>query len=226
VDVKIVFLCIINNMNNANNPFIIGIAGGTGSGKTYVAKQLQSVNPEKIILISHDNYYRDRSDVPIEDRIKLNFDEPMAIDEDFFVEQMTALKSGQPIDMPQYDFSTHTRSSEIKKINPAPIIIIEGILILTDKRIRDLLDLTIFVEVDADIRLARRLERDVGSRDRTYQESLNQYLISAQPMHDKYVEPGKDEADIIINNNREIKDLEDALETVQARVLEVLDDSN
>lgn len=209
-----------------NKPFIIGIAGGTGSGKTYVAKQLQTASPEKIILISHDNYYRDRSDVPLKDRKKLNFDEPAAIDEDFFVEQMTALKSGQTIEMPQYDFSTHTRSSDIQKIDPAPVIIIEGILILTDKRIRDLLDLTIFVEADADIRLARRLARDVGKRDRTYTESLNQYLTSAQPMHDKYVEPGKDEADLVINNNREIKDLEDAIETVSARILEVLEESN
>lgn len=219
-------MCIINSMNNLNNPFIIGIAGGTGSGKTYIAKQLQAINPEKIILISHDHYYRDRSDVPLEDRKKLNFDEPAAIDEDLFIEQMTALKSGQSIEMPQYDFSTHTRSPNIKKINPASVIIIEGILILTDKRIRDLLDLTIFVDADADIRLARRLKRDVGKRDRTYTESLNQYLISAQPMHDKYVEPGKDEADLIINNNREIKDLEDAIETVSARILEVLKESN
>lgn len=213
-------------MNSNNNPFIIGIAGGTGSGKTYIAKQLQAINPEKIILISHDHYYKDRSDVPLEDRKKLNFDEPAAIDEDLFVEQMAILKSGKPIEMPQYDFATHTRAPDVQKVNPAPVIIVEGILILTDKRIRDLLDLTIFVEVDADIRLARRLERDIGTRDRSLEESLNQYLISAQPMHDKYVEPGTDEADIIINNNREVEDLEDAIETVSARILEVLDNSN
>jgi len=209
-------------MNSTNNPFIIGIAGGTGSGKTYIAKQLQSINPDKIILISHDHYYKDRSDIPLEDRKKLNYDEPAAIDEELFAEQVSILKSGGSIDMPLYDFSTHTRQSNTQKVDSAPVIIVEGILILTDKRIRDLLDLTIFVETDADIRLARRLERDIGERDRNLEESLNQYLISAQPMHDKYVEPGKDEADIIVNNNREIKDLEDALETIRARILEVL----
>ena len=213
-------------MDSINQPFVIGIGGGTGSGKTYIAKQLQKIDPNKIILISHDHYYKDRSDIPLEDRKKINYDEPAAIDEDLFVKQMLALKSGHSIDMPLYDFSTHTRQNTTQKIKPAPVIIIEGILILTDKRIRDLLDLTIFVEADPDIRLARRLERDIGERDRSFEESINQYLISAQPMHDKYVEPGKDEADIIINNNRTIEELEDALETIRARILEVLENSN
>ncbi|RLC37529.1 uridine kinase [candidate division Kazan bacterium] len=213
-------------MDSINQPFVIGIGGGTGSGKTYIAKQLQKIDPSKIILISHDHYYKDRSDIPLEDRKKINYDEPAAIDGDLFAKQMLALKSGHSIDMPLYDFSTHTRQNTTQKVKPAPVIIIEGILILTDKRIRDLLDLTIFVEADPDIRLARRLERDIGERDRSFEESINQYLISAQPMHDKYVEPGKDEADIIINNNRTIEELEDALETIRARILEVLENSN
>jgi len=203
-------------------PFIIALAGGTGSGKTYIAKKIQEVDPENIIIVSHDHYYKDQSHVPFNDRKKINYDEPAALDNKLFLEHLKALKSGKSIDMPQYDFSTHTRRTNTKTISPTSIIIVEGILILTEPEIRDIFDLTIFIEIDADLRLARRLERDVGERDRTFKESINQYLISAQPMHDKYVEPGKDEADLIINNNRGLLELEDALETVQARIKEIL----
>lgn len=209
-------------MDNPITPFFIGIAGGTGSGKTYVATELQKADPTKVLILSHDNYYKNHDDIPLEQRKTLNYDEPAAIDGELFVQHLAALKRGEAIEMPMYDFGTHTRESETRRIEPLPVIIIEGILILTDPRVRELLDLTIFVDVEPDIRLARRLERDVGTRDRTFQESLNQYLISAQPMHDKYVEPGKDEADLIINNNRGTKELQDALETVRARIEEVL----
>lgn len=203
-------------------PFFIGIAGGTGSGKTYVATELQKADPTKILILSHDNYYKSHDDIPLEERKQLNYDEPAAIDEELFVQQLSALKRGEAIDMPMYDFGTHTRKQETRRVEPQPVIIIEGILILTDPRVRDLLDLTIFIDVEPDIRLARRLERDVGTRDKTFQESLNQYLTSAQPMHDKYVEPGKDDADLIINNNRTMEALQDALEAVRARIEEVL----
>ncbi len=209
-------------MDKTITPFFIGVAGGTGSGKTYVAQELQKADPTKILILSHDNYYKSHDDIPLEERKELNYDEPKALDEELFVEQLSALKRGEAIEMPQYDFGEHTRKPETKHIEPLPVIIIEGILILTDPRVRDLLDLTIFVDVESDIRLARRLERDVGTRDRTFEESLNQYLTSAQPMHDKYVEPGKEEADLIINNNRGIEELQDALETVRGRILEVL----
>jgi len=209
-------------MEGQMTPFLIGIAGGTGCGKTYIAKELQKADPGKVLIFSHDNYYKDRSDTPLKERKDLNYDEPQALDEDLFVEHLSALKQGEAVEMPQYDFSTHTRKAETKHIEPLPVIIVEGILILTDSRVRNVLDLTIFIEVDADIRLARRLTRDVGERDRSFQESLNQYLTSAQPMHDKYVEPGKEEADLIINNNRDVEELQDALETVRARIDEVL----
>ncbi len=209
-------------MEEKNTPFLIGVAGGTGSGKTYVAKELQRADPGKILIFSHDNYYKDHSDIPPEKRKDLNYDEPQALDEELFFEQLSALKRGEAIDMPQYDFMTHARKAETKHIESLPVIIVEGILILTDPRVRDLLDLTIFIDVEPDIRLARRLERDVGTRDRSFEESLNQYLTSAQPMHDKYVEPGKEEADLIINNNRGIEELQDALETVRGRINEVL----
>lgn len=209
-------------MDKKMTPFFIGIAGGTGSGKTYVATELQKADPTKILILSHDNYYKSHDDIPLEERKQLNYDEPAAIDEELFVQQLSALKRGEAIDMPMYDFGTHTRKQETRRVEPQPVIIIEGILILTDPRVRDLLDLTIFIDVEPDIRLARRLERDVGTRDKTFQESLNQYLTSAQPMHDKYVEPGKDDADLIINNNRTMEALQDALEAVRARIEEVL----
>lgn len=203
-------------------PFMIALAGGTGSGKTYIAKKLQEVDSKNIIIVSHDHYYKDQSHIPFDDRKKVNYDEPAALDNKLFLEHLKALQAGKSIEMPQYDFPTHTRKVETTTIYPTAVIIIEGILILTEPEIRDMFDLTIFIEIDADLRLARRLERDVGERDRTFRESINQYLISAQPMHNKYVEPGKDEADLIINNNRDTKDLEDALETVQARIKEIL----
>ena len=206
-------------------PFLIGIAGGTGSGKTYIATELQKADPANILIFSHDHYYRDRSDVPLASRKDLNYDEPQALDEELFYQHLLDLKAGKPINMPQYDFGTHTRKPMTMYVEPEPVIIVEGILILTDQRVCEALDLTLFVDVDPDIRLARRLERDVGERDRSFQESLNQYLTSAQPMHDKYVEPGKDEADLIINNNGSRDELQDALETVRARILEVLGES-
>lgn len=209
-------------MKKEIKPFVIAIAGGTGSGKTYIAKRLQETDPAQIIIISHDRYYKDRSDVPLEKRKELNYDEPAALNNKLFFSHLKQLKEGKTIDMPQYDFGTHTSIKETTKISPTLIIIVEGILILTESEIREIFDLTIFIDVDADIRLARRLTRDVGERDRSYQESLNQYLISAQPMHDKYVEPGKDHADLIINNNGTLEDLEDALETIQARIKEIL----
>lgn len=209
-------------MTKKTIPFIIAIAGGTGSGKTYIAKKLHAIDPKNVVIVSHDRYYKDRSDKPLEERKGLNYDEPAALDNELFHTHLEQLKAGEAIEMPQYDFSTHTRTRETDKVSPAPVMIIEGILILTDPEIRKFFDLTIFVDIDDDIRLARRLTRDVGKRDRTFQESLNQYLISAQPMHDKYVKPGEDYADLIINNNRSQEELEDGLKTIQARIKEIL----
>ena len=209
-------------MQNQNKPFIIGIAGGTGSGKTTVAKELQKADPANILILSHDNYYKDRSNFPIEERKKLNYDEPAAIEEDLFVQQLTDLKEGKAIEMPIYDFATHTRKPDRVHVEPTPVIILEGILILTDPKVRELLDLSMFIDLDADLRLARRLMRDVGERDRTFEESINQYLASAQPMYDKYVEPGKEEADMIVENEGSFEDLRAVLDTVKARINDVL----
>lgn len=207
---------------NKTDVFLIGIAGGTGSGKTTVAKDLQLADPNNVLILSHDNYYKDHPELTEEERKKLNYDYPGAIDEELFVAQLTALKNGEAIEMPLYDFATHSRKPERVHIEPKPVIILEGILILTDERVRNLLDLSIFIDLDADLRLARRLMRDVGERDKTFQESINQYLASAQPMYDKYVEPGKDEADMIIQNEGTFEDLQAALSTIKARIEEVL----
>lgn len=213
-----------NNHPKKIAPFVIAIAGGTGSGKTYIARQLHEVAPDRTVSISQDNYYRDRSDVPKEKRMEINYDEPNALDNKLFLEHLKQLRSGEPIDMPQYDFSTHTRKRETLRVHPAPVIIVEGILILVDSDIRNLFDLSVFVDVKPDIRLARRLERDTsGERgERTWQESIHQYLVSAGPMHDKYVEPGKDVADIIVNNNGSVEDLKDGVAALEARIKEIL----
>lgn len=209
-------------MNNLMKPFVIAIAGGTGSGKTFIAKKLQAIDPKNIALLSHDRYYRDRSGIPMEQRKLLNYDEPAALDNDLLIEHIEALKDGKTVEIPQYDFANHARTKETTKVSPTPIIIVEGILILAKHKLREMFDLTVFIDVEPDVRLARRLERDVGTRDRTFQESINQYMTSAQPMHDKYVEPGKDFADIIINNNHSMDDLTVAIQVLEARIKEIL----
>jgi len=203
-------------------PYFIAIAGGTGSGKTYVAKELQKIDPKQISVIGHDNYYKDRSDVPFKDRKKLNYDEPEALDNDLFLAHLKAWKRGESIYIPQYDFATHTRKKRTRKVKPTPVMIFDGILLLSIPKIEKMFDLKLFIDVDADVRMARRVLRDVGERDRTFKESINQYLTSAQPMYDKYVEPGKDEADIIINNNGTIKELKERLKIIKARIKEIL----
>jgi len=203
-------------------PFLVAIAGGTGSGKTYIARKIRAIDPAGISILSHDNYYKDRSSIPIGDRKKLNYDEPSALDNDLFIEHLKQLKKGIGVDMPQYDFSTHTRKTDTIPFSPTPVVIVEGILILENPDVCELFDLKIFIDVDSDIRLARRLKRDVGERDRTFQESINQYLVSAQPMYDLYVEPGKDRADLIIQNNGTEAELANAIVTIEARVREVL----
>lgn len=210
-------------MNNTKKqPFVIAIAGGTGSGKTYITKKIHEVSPDEIVSISHDNYYIDRRDVPLDKRDGINYDEPAALDNKLLLEHLKQLHNGNPIDIPQYDFGTHMRKRETNRVHPAPVVIVEGILILTDPAIRSFFDLIVFVDVKPDIRLARRLQRDVHQRDTDYQASLNQYLVSAGPMHDKYVEPGTEYADLIINNNSTVDRLTNSILTLQARIKDVL----
>ncbi|NOQ92893.1 MAG: uridine kinase [Flavobacteriaceae bacterium] len=182
---------------------IIGIAGGTGSGKTTVVNQILNELPqEEVTVISQDSYYNKNDNLSYEERCKINFDHPRAIDFDLLIKQLYALKDGQTIDQPIYSFVTHNRSTDTIKTNPRKVIIIEGILILTNKELRDLMDIKVFVHADSDERLIRRLRRDIKERGRDIDEVLQRYQDTLKPMHQEFIEPTKNYADIIIPNDR------------------------
>lgn len=178
---------------------IIGICGGTGSGKTTVARRiLENVDRDYVAFLQHDSYYRNLGDMPLELRHQINFDHPDALDNDLFANHITALRAGEPVEMPIYDFATHTRRSQTEPIEPKPILILEGILIFTEARLRELMDLKIFVDTADDLRFIRRLERDVTERGRSVDSVIRQYLDTVRPMHMQFVEPSKRFADVII----------------------------
>ncbi|HHV31128.1 uridine kinase [Caproiciproducens sp. LBM24188] len=180
------------------SPFVIGVAGGTGSGKTTLATKLQKSISGASVILSHDFYYRANSDIPFEERVKLNYDHPNAFDTDLMIRDIKKLKSGQAIDHPQYSFVTHTRLKDTVHVEPAPVIIVEGILIFENQELLDLMDIKVFVDADADIRLIRRLTRDVKERGRSLDSVIHQYMSTVKPMHEQFVEPSKKNADIII----------------------------
>lgn len=180
-------------------PFIIGVAGGTGSGKTTVSRRIQeAVNVRHIAYIQHDNYYRDQSRLSLEERARTNYDHPDSLETELLVEHLLALKAGQPIDMPLYDFSIHTRSEQTVRVEPAPVILVEGILIFAEAALRKLIDVRIFVDTDPDIRFIRRLRRDLNERGRSLDSVVQQYMATVRPMHLEFVEPSKRYADIIV----------------------------
>ena len=177
---------------------VIGIAGGSGSGKTTLMKNIISRFGAQIAVISHDNYYKRRDELPFEERCKLNYDEPAAFDTQLMVRQLEQLRQGKAIDCPVYDFTVHNRSDEVIRIEPKNVIVVEGILIFENKSLRDKMDIKIFVDTDADSRLCRRIKRDVNKRGRTLESVLMQYQTTVKPMHDQYVEPSKRYADLIV----------------------------
>lgn len=179
-------------------PVVIGIAGGTGSGKTTVARAVTGAFLDRAVLIEQDCFYRERSDIPFKDRKDLNFDHPDSIDDRLMVEILRKLKTGEQVKMPQYDFTTHIRKKETVKVGPADVFVVEGILLFHYPELRNLFDLKVFVQTDADIRLMRRIKRDLEERGRTLGSVFSQYLRSVKPMHELYVEPSKHYADIII----------------------------
>ena len=181
-----------------NNILVIGIAGGTGSGKTTLMKRLVERFKADVTVLSHDNYYRRRDDMAFEERCKVNYDEPAALETDLMARHLDALRRGQAIDCPVYDFSRHNRSDETVRIEPRRVIIVEGILIFENKQLRDLMDIKIFVDTDADVRLCRRIRRDVRERGRTLESVIEQYQTTVKPMHEKYVEPSKRYAHIVV----------------------------
>lgn len=182
-----------------NSPIIIGIAGGTGAGKTTIARRLsEPLPPGSVAVIEHDAYYRDRPDLSYEDRGMLNFDHPDSLDNELLLAHLEQLKAGQGIDKPQFNFRTHRRKSETVRIESHPVVIIEGILIFVEKSLRRLMDIKIFVDTDPDIRVLRRLKRDIKERGRDFDSVRHQYYDTVRPMHLEFVEPTKRYADLII----------------------------
>ena len=181
-----------------NNILVIGIAGGTGSGKTTLMKNLIARFGGDVTVLSHDNYYRRHDELTYEERCRLNYDEPAALETELMAVHLDKLRHGEAIECPVYDFTLHNRSQETVHIEPQKVIIVEGILIFENKPLRDLMDIKIFVDTDADVRLCRRIKRDVNKRGRTLESVLNQYQQTVKPMHEQYVEPSKKFADIVI----------------------------
>jgi len=181
------------------SPTVIGVAGGSGSGKTTVVRRIvDSLGPEQVVVLEHDRYYRDRNDLRLEERAALNYDHPDSLETDLLVQHVRALKASQPVDVPQYDFTRHARRSDVQRYHPRRAIIVEGILIFGEPALRDLMDVKVFVDADADTRFIRRMQRDVAERGRTLESVVEQYLATVKPMHFEFVEPTKRYADLII----------------------------
>ena len=199
---------------------IIGIAGGTGSGKSTFTNRLRDRFGDNITVIYHDNYYKRHDDIPFEERKKLNYDHPDALETDLLIEHIKRLRNGESIECPVYDYTVHNRSDKTVRIDPRKIILIEGILLLADPRLRSLLDIKIYVEADADERILRRILRDVKERGRDIDNIVEQYLTTVKPMHYLYVEPTRATADIVINSG--INDV--AFDIVQSKIRLMLEE--
>ncbi|MFQ6015655.1 MAG: uridine kinase [Anaerolineae bacterium] len=186
-------------MTQKSKSIIIGVAGGTGSGKTTVSHAiLDRVGRERITYIQHDSYYKDRSHLPPAERAKINFDHPDALETELLVAHLKQLQKGEVVHIPIYDFTTHTRAQETRLVKPKRVILVEGILVFVEEALRELMDIKIYVDTDADIRFIRRLQRDIAERGRTMDSVIGQYLATVRPMHLEFVEPSKRYADIII----------------------------
>ena len=201
-------------------PIFIGITGGTGSGKSTIAKEIyRQFGEDCIAMIEQDSYYKDQSHLSMEDRVKTNYDHPNAFDNNLLVSHLESLLNGHSIQKPSYDFSIHNRIEDTTKVEPKEIVIVEGILILEDPRIRELLDIKIYVDTDADVRIIRRMVRDINERGRTMESVINQYLNVVKPMHNQFTEPTKKFADIIIPEGGHNKV---AIDIIVAKIREVL----
>lgn len=183
-----------------SKPIIIGIAGGSASGKTSISRRLKEhfENEGSVLIIRQDDYYKDQSDKPMEERVKTNYDHPFAFDNDLLLQQVHELSEGRTVEKPTYDYVHHTRSDVTETCYPCDVLILEGLFVLEDENIRDLLDIKIFVDTDADVRFIRRLIRDVNERGRSVDSIVSQYLDTVRPMHEQFIEPSKRYADIII----------------------------
>ena len=177
---------------------ILGIAGGTGSGKTTLTRRLKERFGDEVSVVYHDNYYKRRDDLTYEERCAINYDHPNAFDTDMLLEHLAQLKAGHAVECPVYDYTVHNRSDKTVLIQPAPVIIVEGILLFAFPELCDLMDIKVFVDTDADVRILRRIVRDVNKRGRTLESVISQYLTTVKPMHEQFVEPSKRNADIIV----------------------------
>ena len=196
------------------NPMLIGIAGGTGSGKSTFAEGLRALFPGEISIIPYDNYYKPQDHLSMDERVKTNYDCPDALDTDLLVRHLRLLQNGQSVDIPNYDFCVHTRKAETTRQHPTPVIIVDGILTFHDERLREMFDIKIFADADADERILRRLRRDVTERGRSIDGVIDQYVGTVKIMHGIYVEPTKKYADIIVNGGKN----KTALDIVSARI--------
>ncbi|ADX24924.1 MULTISPECIES: uridine kinase [Streptococcus] len=180
-------------------PIIIGVTGGSGGGKTSVSRAILDSFPNaRIAMIQHDSYYKDQSHMSFEERVKTNYDHPLAFDTDFMIQQLKELLAGRPVDIPIYDYKKHTRSDKTFRQDPQDVIIVEGILVLEDERLRELMDIKLFVDTDDDIRIIRRIKRDMMERGRSLESIIDQYTSVVKPMYHQFIEPSKRYADIVI----------------------------
>ncbi|MDO4941465.1 MAG: uridine kinase [Lachnospiraceae bacterium] len=200
---------------------IIGIAGGTGSGKSTFTNRLKRQFGESVTVIYHDNYYRRQENIPFEERKKVNYDHPDSLETELLLEHLKQLKEGYPIDCPIYDYTQHNRSEKTVRIHPSPIIIVEGILLLADKRLRDLFDIKVYVDADADERILRRISRDMEERGRDFDNIMEQYLTTVKPMHNLFVRPTRAMADIVLNSGRN----DVAFDLFQAKIKAILEEA-
>lgn len=204
------------------NPFVIGVAGGTGSGKTTFTNRLKKEFGDSVSVVYYDNYYRGRDDIPLKDRDSINYDHPYAFETDLLIQHLRQLKDMRCIESPVYDFAMHNRSLKTVHVDPSAVIIVEGIMVLQNKELRQLLDMKIYVEADADERILRRIIRDVKERGRDIESVAKQYLATVKPMHYVYVEPTKALADIVINSG--MNDV--AFDLISNRIKSFLEDSD
>lgn len=200
------------------NIMIIGVAGGTGSGKSTFTNRIKEEFKDDVTVLSYDNYYKRRDDIPFEERQTINYDHPDALETELLIQHIRKLKAGESVECPKYDFSQHNRSNEVIIIKPSRVIIVEGILVLQNKKLREMLDIKVYVEADADERILRRAIRDVKERGRDIENVYEQYITTVKPMHYRYVEPTKYKADIILNSG--MNDV--AFDLVKTKILDFL----
>lgn len=202
-----------------SNIIVIGIAGGSGSGKTTLMKNLIARFQDDVTVLSHDNYYRPYEELSIEERKKVNYDHPDAFDTEMMFEHLKMLKTGQAIDCPIYDYTTYSRSKETTRVEPRKVILVEGILIFENKALCSQMDIKIFVDTDADVRLIRRIKRDVAKRGRSLESVLSQYLATVKPMHEQFVEPSKKNADLVVlEGGKNLVALEMIIDRIQRHI--------